>query len=358
MKVVITGPVCTDKYFGGVATFTEGLADAFKLDGNEVYILTDYSNKPKTINGVEIIAVRDKPGRKSFKTHRLIKEKVNSIKPDFVVSSLEYGLANKKFDKAIKSIHFLHAFPSIKRSAANNFFVKHVTRYIVNKSDYTISNSGLTSTINGEIFKIPSSDIVNVDVGYEFLEKYKEVRDDVTRVLEKGKKHILFTGRLVKEKNVDYIIKAFGKLNLNNIVLDIVGDGPEKESLISLANSIEGEIKFHKKVAQDEVVKYYRDSDVFISLNPHEPYGIVYLEALVSNTNIVCPKTGGQMDTLVDYKDRVAFINPYDPIDIAQGMKEALNMHNEPFSDDYIYKNFSYSKAALEIKDIYLKKIK
>ncbi|MGL5617356.1 MAG: glycosyltransferase family 4 protein [Sarcina sp.] len=358
MKIVVTGPVCTDSYFGGVATFTEGLADAFKLNNNEVIILTDYSNKKETINGVKIISVRDKPARKSIKTYKEIKKEIIKFKPDFVLSSLEYGVANRWLDSSIPTIHYLHAFPSVKRTMANNFFVKHVTRNIVKNSTYTIANSGLTATINGEIFNTFSGSIVNVSIGYEFLDEFFKVENQKDTILDTKKKNILFAGRLVEEKNVDYIIKAFNKLANKDVVLNIVGEGNKENELKKLAQSLGGEVVFHGKVSQKEVVKFYRDTDIFISLNPHEPYGIVYLEALATNTNIVCPKTGGQMDTLIDYKDRVVFINPYDVDEIAMGLREALEIKNEPFSDEYIINNFTYKKAAKEIEEIYLKKIK
>ncbi len=48
---------------------------------------------------------------------------------------------------------------------------------------------------------------------------------------------ILFAGRLVKQKRVDLIIKAFLYIRkkLDNVELVIIGEGPEKEKLISLS---------------------------------------------------------------------------------------------------------------------------
>lgn len=358
MKIIVTGPVCSDKYFGGVATFTEGLADGFKLNGDEVTILTDYSNKERTLNGVEIIAVSDDVARKKMKTHKDIANKINEIKPDFVVSSLEYGLANNKLNKNIKTIHYLHGFPSLQRGFFKNFFVEHITKYIANRSSYVLANSKLTQKMNEQRFKTYAKDVVNVAVGYEFLNMLDRVNSDMTRVLSADEKHVLYTGRLVKDKNVDCIIKGFAKIKEKNVVLDIVGDGPLKEELQELAKELEINVVFHKKVSQETVVKYYRDSKVFISLNPEEPYGIVYPEALSCNTNIVCPNRGGQMDTLVNYKNRVEFVEPFDAQSVANGIENALKKENEPFEREYIYDNFSYSKAAVEIKNIYLNKIK
>lgn len=355
MRVCVIGPVYTNYYFGGVATFTESLADGFVKNGHEVLIVTDFSEKSKTIEGTDIVSVFKKEGRKNIHMPNKVAGEVLNFNPDVVISSLEYGLANKiiKNKKSnVKTVHYLHAFPSVKRSKINNFFVNNVTKYICNKSDYVISNSGLTSVINSEIFNIPSNDIINVGLGYDFINKIYDIEQGS---YEDSKKHILFVGRLVKEKNVDCIIKAFDYIKDKDVVLDIVGDGKEKKILEGMAKGISDNIVFHGKVSPNEIPSYLKKSDVFVSLNPHEPYGIVYLEAMASNTSIVCPKTGGQMDTLLDYKDRVRFVNPYEMSDIAKKMDEALKLEFEELDREYIENNFSYRKVASEIEQFLIR---
>ena len=357
MKICIIGPVYTSYYFGGVATFTESLADGFAKNNHDVKIITDYSERKFTINGTSILSIFDKPSRKNYKMPKKIAKEILKFNPDLVVSSLEYGLSNKivnNYNFKIKTIHYLHAFPSVKRSKLNNFFVNNVTKYICSNSDYTISNSALTSVINSEIYNIPSNEIINVGLGYDFM---KEIDKNEETSYDDGKKHILFTGRLVKEKNVDCIIKSFKNIDDGRVILDIIGDGKERENLESIASKISKNIKFHGKVSPMEIPRYLKKSDVFISLNPHEPYGIVYLEAMSANTSIVCPKTGGQMDTLINYRDRVRFVNPYNIDDVSNKMKEALELNFKELSKEYIDKEFSYQKVASEIEEFYINSI-
>ncbi|QOR94576.1 glycosyltransferase [Thermosphaera chiliense] len=56
---------------------------------------------------------------------------------------------------------------------------------------------------------------------------------------------VLYFGRLIKKKGVDYLIKAFAKLEreFENIVLIIAGDGPERQNLENLC----GELKVKKR---------------------------------------------------------------------------------------------------------------
>ncbi|WP_346913701.1 glycosyltransferase family 4 protein [Clostridium sp.] len=353
MNIMIIGPVNTDKYFGGVAIFTEGLADAFKKMGHEVCIATDYSLKSETLYGATIIRMFNKPSRKNIRIINKIKKNIDNIKPKLIISSLEYGIANGLAGKACKTIHYLHAFPSVKRSKVNNFFVKNITKFISNNSDIVIANSGLTATINSEIFNIKSDYIINVGLGYEFIES---IDFSASLNLSRKNKNILFVGRLVKEKNVDCLIKAFSRLDRNDVSLNIVGDGTDRENLQNLAKRLGVNVNFIGKIDPKEIYKYYEDADVFVSLNPHEPYGIVYLEALASHTTILCPATGGQMDTLVNYRDRTVFMNPYDIENITEMLEVALDKKYDRFTKQYIIDNFSYQKVAKEILSICNKK--
>lgn len=353
MKVCIIGPVYTSYYFGGVATFTESLADGFIKNGHDTIVVTDYSEKDKTINGTPIVSLFDKKARKNYKMPQKIATEVLKFNPDIVISSLEYGLANKTIknkNQKIKTIHYLHAFPSVKRSKINNFFVNNITAHICKNSDHVISNSSLTSVINSEIFNIPSDEIINVGLGYDFINEIYKINEES---YNDGKKHILFAGRLVKEKNVDCIINAFKNIKNEDIILDIIGDGKEREELENMAKSISKNIVFHGKIPPTQIPKYLKKSDAFISLNPHEPYGIVYLEAMSANTAIVCPKTGGQMDTLIDYRDRVRFVNPYDHNDVSKKIEQALDLEFDDLDKQYVDSNFSYQKVAEDIEEFY-----
>lgn len=349
MKIVIVGPVNTNTYFGGVAIFTEGLADAFKMLGHDVKIVTDYSIKNYTSANTEIISLFKKPTRKNAILPVKIKNEVMRLSPELVITSLEYGIVNKMLNN-IFTIHYIHGFPSKKGNKINNFFINKITKFISRNSNYVIANSGLTSIINSEIFDINANRVINVAVGYDFINKIKceEKENNLS-----DKKSVLFVGRLVKEKKVDSIIRAFSEIDRNDIILKIVGDGPEKRNLEKLAKSLSDRIIFYGKKSPDELVDFYNKSDVFISLNPHEPFGIVYLEALAANCTVICPKMGGQIDVILNYLDRTLLVNPYDIEDIRVNINEAFDLKHNKFDKNYILDNFSYNKSAKEIERIY-----
>jgi glycosyltransferase involved in cell wall biosynthesis len=95
---------------------------------------------------------------------------------------------------------------------------------------------------------------------------------------------IVFAGRLIKDKNVDVLIKAISliKRDIPDIKCIIIGDGPEKKKLMNLANElkVENNVKFVGFLENhDDVVAYMKSSKVFVLPSTREGFGIVALEA-------------------------------------------------------------------------------
>lgn len=94
-------------------------------------------------------------------------------------------------------------------------------------------------------------------------------RDKISLELNlKDKKTILFVGRLIKLKGVQYLLNAFQKLNkkMKDVVLIIVGDGECREELEKLAYDLKLEdiVYFQGNVDHDLLGAYYLLADVFV----------------------------------------------------------------------------------------------
>lgn len=95
---------------------------------------------------------------------------------------------------------------------------------------------------------------------------------------------IIFAGRLIKDKNVDVLIRAVGLTARDNphISCLIIGDGPEKGSLERLAYDlgVEGNVHFSGFLqSSEEVFSHMKSSKVFVLPSTREGFGIVVLEA-------------------------------------------------------------------------------
>lgn len=104
----------------------------------------------------------------------------------------------------------------------------------------------------------------------------------------------LFIGRLVPYKGADMLLKALKKTN-DIIHLTIVGDGPEKSNLESLAERLElkNRVTFTGWIAQNETTRYYQNSDIFCFPSVREFGGAVVMEAMASGLPCIVVDNGG-----------------------------------------------------------------
>lgn len=92
-------------------------------------------------------------------------------------------------------------------------------------------------------------------------------------------KIVLAVGRLSHQKGFDLLIKAWSKVDTQDWVLEIVGDGEERNSLTELITSLNLEtvriIPFQKNIEA-----FYERSQLFVLSSRYEGLGMVLLEAL------------------------------------------------------------------------------
>lgn len=78
---------------------------------------------------------------------------------------------------------------------------------------------------------------------------------------------LLYVGRLIKIKGVDYLLRAIKALEKNNIGLRvaIAGQGPEKEYLVQLANELQlDSVEFLDYVKVEDMVRLYNSSKISV----------------------------------------------------------------------------------------------
>jgi glycosyltransferase involved in cell wall biosynthesis len=101
---------------------------------------------------------------------------------------------------------------------------------------------------------------------------------------------VLFAGRLIKDKNVDVLINAvkLASMEIPDISLGIIGEGPEKNRLQALAEETGAKVEFLGfRKEHDEVISYLKSSKIFALPSTREGFGIVGLEALACGLPII-----------------------------------------------------------------------
>ena len=105
----------------------------------------------------------------------------------------------------------------------------------------------------------------NIEIVYNINPHiYENFDEKKKKLLEfKNKKVILYVGRLLKIKGVDYLIKSFKEYNNKDVALWIVGNGREKPNLKRLAKG-DKRIKFIGKVSHSLIPYYIKNADVCV----------------------------------------------------------------------------------------------
>ncbi len=164
-------------------------------------------------------------------------------------------------------------------------------------------------------------------------------------------KRLLYVGRLSYEKGVDILISSFNKLNNKNLELIIVGDGPEKISLKTLA--VGKRIKFLGKLARETIINEYSKADLVVLPSRTEGQPLVLFEAWAAKIPILVTNVG---DNQLYIKNNVnGFICQPNIISMTNALKSILqNINLDNIADNGYQDVQKYSWSQMAKKTHYL----
>lgn len=126
--------------------------------------------------------------------------------------------------------------------------------------------------------------------------------------------YIIFVGRLVKEKRIDYLIKAYHKSNISQKLL-ILGDGEEKESLKKMAISLGIKNKVIFQSAVKNPYPFINNADCLILSSLYEGLPTVLIESLILRTPIISTNCPSGPYEIMQYYTMDALVNDNNSID-------------------------------------------
>lgn len=120
--------------------------------------------------------------------------------------------------------------------------------------------------------------------------------------LSKDERLLLCAGRLSREKNVSFLLRALQRMlpRLKTLKLVIVGDGPARQELEREASQlgISQNIIFAGYLPWTTLIDYYKSADLFVYASKTEAQGIVFVEALTSGLPVVAIGAMGALEAV------------------------------------------------------------
>ncbi|MEM3550312.1 MAG: glycosyltransferase family 4 protein [Candidatus Bathyarchaeia archaeon] len=177
------------------------------------------------------------------------------------------------------------------------------------KADKVICVSNFEESLVLKHFKVERAKVIVIPNGLNF-EEFRSLEKN--RESNPSHRKILYVGRLEKYKGVQYLVKALAKLD-NDIILEVVGKGPYKKSLVRLAKRlrVDSRIRFFQDLPRHRLLHKYAEADLFALLSRYEAYGISLAEALASRTPCIVANTSALRE-FVDNKNCFGVDYPVD----------------------------------------------
>jgi len=295
-------------HIGGLEFYVKRLADSLNQDGTPTEVLTTDMNTQSEGR---------KPEAKYFSATFQYMRNPFSIgfikylkKHDYDILHLHsvwflhclLAVYFRKKAKVVSTIHGVYPDDSNLKIKLFLRLYKPFIKYVLNKSDVIFVYSVIEQEKLRKIFNIRPEKIKIVPMAIE-IESYQD---------QPKEKMILFTGRIIPDKNPELLIKAVALMDtkFNDYRVAFVGLITEtyKQELIELS----GKLKVRNKVdfvgpfdpsienQKSELMHYYKKASAFVSLGSWEGQPTRLMEAMQFKTPVIAFAAGGTADFVND----------------------------------------------------------
>jgi len=323
----------------GVATSIHLFRKYLEKRGHDVYIIAPVSpeNDDKVLLIDGITFPMEKQHKLPIPDNRLINNLILEIDPDVIHSHAPFTLGiaalrtQKKF--GIPHVHTYHTLLVEYRHYIPKPFtpprnaVEEFSAWFCNQVDHVVSP---TAEIKAELQKYGVEKPITIlptGIDIESFEKSDKFSIREKHEIMPNDKILLFVGRLAKEKNLEFILEIFKELykKFRKIKLIIVGDGPMRPKIEEYKNETQAgkNIILTGYIKRNDLMEYYKQSDLFIFASVTETQGLVVLESLAAGTPVVAVAKKGIKDVLMDGQGAL-LINEVDKTEFLKKVEELL----------------------------------
>ena len=361
-------------HMGGVENYTYNMTKVLVERGNKVTIITSHLENTleyEMDNGIEIIRLPSYffvngrlPVIKFNKKTKALIKKIEDKKFDLVIintrfylMSLYGGIYAKK--RKIKSIVIEHG--SSHLTFNNNFLdffeniYEHLFTWLLKrfcKNYYGVSKRACEWSAH---FRIKSKGTLYNAIDLEKMKSYldnpvKNYREEYN--ISKDAMVITFTGRMIREKGIYQLVKAFSEINnKRKCLLFMAGDGEELECIKKVVEK-EGidNVYFTGRLDEKNIAALLNITDIFCLPSVSEGFPTAVLEAVSAKCFVITTYNSGAKELIEDGKGGI-IIEDNQTDKIRSALEKAYN--DDIFRKEaveYSYKilaeNFTWSKTV------------
>lgn len=193
-------------------------------------------------------------------------------------------------------------------------------------------------------------------------EKFKPIPMEIAKKelgINETHKIILFVGDLISIKGINYLIEALGLLlkdyEKKDVMLYLIGNGSERDKLISLTRSlsVEEKVFFLGSKPHNEIPLWLNIADIFVLPSISEGFPTVLVEAMMCGLPVIASNVGGISEIVVHNKTGF-IVEPKNSQQIKEYMKLLLEdkIIRKKFSDEALYSSIKFTWNNNAIKHI------
>lgn len=372
-------------FYGGIESYVYNLSKFLVKNGHKVTVLTSKIPKklPKTenINGIRIMRISTPimAGGFPLMPHLFLKLLTASKDADIIHGHINSptiiehaALVSKIMD--VPLVVTYHADPIMQDITVK--LPKYVQRIlhkywiivdlilrrakkIIATTPLYLQKSKILRNFLEKVVVIPNS------IDFNFFKETQASDIDIFRKKYRleSNRIILFVGRLVKYKGLEYLLKAMRTVieNFGDACLLIVGDGPLRKELENLTrkNALEKYVSFFGNIDSENLRIIYALSDIFVlpSISNSEGFGIVLIEAMAHAKPVIASDVGG-VPYVVKAGINGLLVPPKDYEMLGKRIIELLSDTNKAQElgrrgQEYVKSNYAWRSTIKRIVEIY-----
>lgn len=165
---------------------------------------------------------------------------------------------------------------------------------------------------------------------------------------------------LKPKKGIDVLLRAFARAfeGRDDVILEIGGDGPQRQELESLADALglREKVQFLGLLNRHQVREALWRANAFVLPSRFETFGVVLIEAMATGLPVVATRCGGPEDFV--HPEVGVIVEPEDVEALGGALRQVRDRYKDPEAHaanirHYVMQQFSKESVAARLRQLY-----